>query len=390
MNNQLNWNNLIAPTYASPKLKLVAGKGSYVYDETGKSYLDFLSGIAVTALGHAHPVVAEAVALQVTKLGHVSNLFANPIAEVLADKLLVLAGMPGGRVFFCNSGAEANEAAIKYIRAYKPKSNMVAIEGGFHGRTIGALSVTGQPEKRAPFEPLMKKVEFIRLNDLGHVAKKITTRTGGVWLEMIQGEAGVIPLDPSFISTIVNRSRSKIAALVIDEVQTGIGRTGSWFAFQGMDLKPDFVPIAKGLGGGLPIGALLISEPMAEMLKPGGHGTTFGGNPIAAAASLAVLETISKERLIDNAIARGKELVEKISVLPQVADVRGKGLLLGIVFDSDIAKQVESAAMSNGLIVNAVRPNVIRLAPPLNVSVAEVNLAIELLNASLLEVLNHE
>ncbi|MFZ9283880.1 MAG: aspartate aminotransferase family protein, partial [Candidatus Nanopelagicales bacterium] len=237
MNNQLNWNNLIAPTYASPKLKLVAGKGSYVYDETGKSYLDFLSGIAVTALGHAHPVVAEAVALQVTKLGHVSNLFANPIAEVLADKLLVLAGMPGGRVFFCNSGAEANEAAIKYIRAYKPKSNMVAIEGGFHGRTIGALSVTGQPEKRAPFEPLMKKVEFIRLNDLGHVAKKITTRTGGVWLEMIQGEAGVIPLDPSFISTIVNRSRSKIAALVIDEVQTGIGRTGSWFAFQGMDLK---------------------------------------------------------------------------------------------------------------------------------------------------------
>lgn len=390
MNNQLNWNNLIAPTYASPKLKLVAGKGSYVYDETGKSYLDFLSGIAVTALGHAHPVVAEAVALQVTKLGHVSNLFANPIAEVLADKLLVLAGMQGGRVFFCNSGAEANEAAIKYIRAYKPKSNMVAIEGGFHGRTIGALSVTGQPEKRAPFEPLMKKVEFIRLNDLGHVAKKITTRTGGVWLEMIQGEAGVIPLDPSFISTIVNRSRSKIAALVIDEVQTGIGRTGSWFAFQGMDLKPDFVPIAKGLGGGLPIGALLISEPMAEMLKPGGHGTTFGGNPIAAAASLAVLETISKERLIDNAIARGKELVEKISVLPQVADVRGKGLLLGIVFDSDIAKQVESAAMSNGLIVNAVRPNVIRLAPPLNVSVAEVNLAIELLNASLLEVLNHE
>lgn len=390
MTSQLNWNNLIASTYAPPKLELVAGKGSYVYDATGKSYLDFLSGIAVTALGHAHPAVAEAVALQATKLGHVSNLFANPIAEMLADKLLMLAGMPGGRVFFCNSGAEANEAAIKYIRAYKPKSNMVAIEGGFHGRTIGALSVTGQPEKRAPFEPLMKKVEFIRLNDLGHVAKKITTRTGGVWLEIIQGEAGVIPLDPSFISTIVNRSRSKNAALVIDEVQTGIGRTGSWFAFQGVELKPDLVPIAKGLGGGMPIGALLISEPMAEMVKPGGHGTTFGGNPIAAAAALAVLETISNEKLIDNAIARGQELVEKISVLPRVTDVRGKGLLLGIVLDSDIAKQVESAALNHGLIVNAVRPNVIRLAPPLNVAAAEVDLAVELLNASLLKVLNHE
>jgi acetylornithine aminotransferase len=225
----VNWDSVIAGTYASPKIKLVSGTGSRVFDDTGKSYLDFLAGIAVNSLGHGHPAIVEAVSRQSGKLGHVSNLYANPVSEQLADKLLSLVGFADGRIFFCNSGAEANEAAIKYVRAAKPKSRLLSLEGGFHGRTIGALSITGQIEKREPFQPLLQKIDFIGPNNMREI-KSISRKTGGIWLEIIQGEGGVNPLTNEYLLAVSKRAAEIDALLVVDEVQTGIGRTGNWFA----------------------------------------------------------------------------------------------------------------------------------------------------------------
>lgn len=381
----VNWDSVIAGTYASPKIKLVSGTGSRVFDDTGKSYLDFLAGIAVNSLGHGHPAIVEAVSRQSGKLGHVSNLYANPVSEQLADKLLSLVGFADGRIFFCNSGAEANEAAIKYVRAAKPKSRLLSLEGGFHGRTIGALSITGQIEKREPFQPLLQKIDFIGPNNLREI-KSISRKTGGIWLEIIQGEGGVNPLTNEYLLSVSKRAAEIDALLVVDEVQTGIGRTGNWFAFQDTELKPDLVPMAKGLGGGLPIGALAISKDYKSVIKPGGHGTTYGGNPIAAAASLAVLETIESENLIDNVKAISELLLLELSTLPGLSEVRGKGLLLGLVLENPIAKEIESVALQLGLLINAVRSNVIRLAPPLNISKTEALEAVQILKAALKQV----
>lgn len=381
----VNWDSVIAGTYASPKIKLVSGTGSRVFDDTGKSYLDFLAGIAVNSLGHGHPAIVEAVSRQSGKLGHVSNLYANPVSEQLADKLLSLVGFADGRIFFCNSGAEANEAAIKYVRAAKPKSRLLSLEGGFHGRTIGALSITGQIEKREPFQPLLQKIDFIGPNNLREI-KSISRKTGGIWLEIIQGEGGVNPLTNEYLLSVSKRAAEIDALLVVDEVQTGIGRTGNWFAFQDTELKPDLVPMAKGLGGGLPIGALAISKDYKSVIKPGGHGTTYGGNPIAAAASLAVLEIIESENLIDNVKAISELLLLELSTLPGLSEVRGKGLLLGLVFENPIAKEIESVALQLGLLINAVRSNVIRLAPPLNISKTEALEAVQILKAALKQV----
>jgi len=381
----VNWDSVIAGTYASPKIKLVSGTGSRVFDDTGKSYLDFLAGIAVNSLGHGHPAIVEAVSRQSGKLGHVSNLYANPVSEQLADKLLSLVGFADGRIFFCNSGAEANEAAIKYARAAKPKSRLLSLEGGFHGRTIGALSITGQIEKREPFQPLLQKIDFIGPNNLREI-KSISRKTGGIWLEIIQGEGGVNPLTNEYLLSVSKRAAEIDALLVVDEVQTGIGRTGNWFAFQDTELKPDLVPMAKGLGGGLPIGALAISKDYKSVIKPGGHGTTYGGNPIAAAASLAVLETIESENLIDNVKAISELLLLELSTLPGLSEVRGKGLLLGLVFENPIAKEIESVALQLGLLINPVRSNVIRLAPPLNISKTEALEAVQILKAALKQV----
>jgi acetylornithine/N-succinyldiaminopimelate aminotransferase len=381
----VNWDSVIAGTYASPKIKLVSGTGSRVFDDTGKSYLDFLAGIAVNSLGHGHPAIVEAVSRQSGKLGHVSNLYANPVSEQLADKLLSLVGFADGRIFFCNSGAEANEAAIKYVRAAKPKSRLLSLEGGFHGRTIGALSITGQIEKREPFQPLLQKIDFIGPNNMREI-KSISRKTGGIWLEIIQGEGGVNPLTNEYLLAVSKRAAEIDALLVVDEVQTGIGRTGNWFAFQDTELKPDLVPMAKGLGGGLPIGALAISKDYKSVIKPGGHGTTYGGNPIAAAASLAVLETIESENLIDNVKAISELLLLELSTLPGLSEVRGKGLLLGLVFENPIAKEIESVALQLGLLINPVRSNVIRLAPPLNISKTEALEAVQILKAALKQV----
>lgn len=381
----VNWDSVIAGTYASPKIKLVSGTGSRVFDDTGKSYLDFLAGIAVNSLGHGHPAIVEAVSRQSGKLGHVSNLYANPVSEQLADKLLSLVGFADGRIFFCNSGAEANEAAIKYVRAAKPKSRLLSLEGGFHGRTIGALSITGQIEKREPFQPLLQKIDFIGPNNMREI-KSISRKTGGIWLEIIQGEGGVNPLTNEYLLSVSKRAAEIDALLVVDEVQTGIGRTGNWFAFQDTELKPDLVPMAKGLGGGLPIGALAISKDYKSVIKPGGHGTTYGGNPIAAAASLAVLETIESENLIDNVKAISELLLLELSTLPGLSEVRGKGLLLGLVFENPIAKEIESVALQLGLLINPVRSNVIRLAPPLNISKTEALEAVQILKAALKQV----
>lgn len=381
----VSWDSVIAGTYASPKIKLVSGTGSRVFDDTGKSYLDFLAGIAVNSLGHGHPAIVEAVSRQSGKLGHVSNLYANPVSEQLADKLLSLVGFADGRIFFCNSGAEANEAAIKYVRAAKPKSRFLSLEGGFHGRTIGALSITGQIEKREPFQPLLQKIDFIGPNNMREV-KSISRKTGGIWLEIIQGEGGVNPLTNEYLLSVSKRAAEIDALLVVDEVQTGIGRTGNWFAFQDTELKPDLVPMAKGLGGGLPIGALAISKDYKSVIKPGGHGTTYGGNPIAAAASLAVLEIIESENLIDNVKAISELLLLELSTLPGLSEVRGKGLLLGLVFENPIAKEIESVALQLGLLINAVRSNVIRLAPPLNISKTEALEAVQILKAALKQV----
>lgn len=380
-----NWDSVIAGTYANPKIKLTSGFGSRVVDDNGKSYLDFLAGIAVNSLGHAHPAIVEAVSRQSGKLGHVSNLYANPVSEQLADKLLDLVGFTDGRIFFCNSGAEANEAAIKYVRAAKPKSRLLSLEGGFHGRTIGALSITGQIEKRKPFQPLLQKVDFIEPNNIRRL-KSISRNTGGIWLEIIQGEGGVLPLTDDYLSSVSKRASELKALLVIDEVQSGIGRTGKWFAFQDTELTPDLVPMAKGLGGGLPIGALAISKDYKSAIRPGGHGTTYGGNPIAAAASLAVLQTIESENLLENVNVMSDLLRMELSTLPGLTEVRGKGLLLGLVFDRPIAKDIESAALHLGLLINAVRPNVIRLAPPLNISKSETIEAVQILQSALKQV----
>lgn len=381
----VNWDSVIAGTYASPKIKLVSGTGSRVFDDAGKSYLDFLAGIAVNSLGHGHPAIVEAVSRQSGKLGHVSNLYANPVSEQLADKLLSLVGFADGRIFFCNSGAEANEAAIKYVRAAKPKSRLLSLEGGFHGRTIGALSITGQIEKREPFQPLLQKIDFIGPNNMREI-KSISRKTGGIWLEIIQGEGGVNPLTNEYLLSVSKRAAEIDALLVVDEVQTGIGRTGNWFAFQDTELKPDLVTMAKGLGGGLPIGALAISKDYKSVIKPGGHGTTYGGNPIAAAASLAVLEIIESENLIDNVKAISELLLLELSTLPGLSEVRGKGLLLGLVFENPIAKEIESVALQLGLLINPVRSNVIRLAPPLNISKTEALEAVQILKAALKQV----
>ena len=378
-----NWNKFVAPTYAPPQIKLISGKGTKVYDDTGKSYLDFVSGIAVTSLGHANEEIAEAIYTQAKKLGHVSNLYANSVTEELAEKLLIISGMKNGRVFFANSGAEANEAAIKYVRANKPKCKLIALEGSFHGRTMGALSLTGQLEKRAPFEPLIPKVNFIKPDSIISAKKKLKKSAGGVWLELVQGEGGVNPLAKEFVSQIIQLTKDHFIALVVDEVQTGMGRTGNWFAYQEFDFMPDLVPIAKGLGGGIPIGALLISENFAKVIQPGGHGTTYGGNPIAATSALTVIKMIEQQQLLENVKRQSMLIRTNISQIPGVQVVRGMGLLLGVVLNGDYSKKIAQRAQQLGLLVNAVRPNVLRLAPPLNISTAETTEGIEKLSEAI-------
>ncbi|MFE1989419.1 acetylornithine transaminase [Streptomyces mirabilis] len=368
------WQGALMDNYGTPRLPLVRGEGTRLWDANGKEYLDFVGGIAVNALGHAHPAIVEAVSRQIANLGHVSNLFVAEPPVALAERLLQLFGREG-RVYFCNSGAEANEGAFK-IGRLTGRGHMVATHGGFHGRTMGALALTGQPGKQEPFQPLPGDVTHVPYGDAQALAAAVTEDTALVIIEPIQGENGVVVPPPGYLKAARAITAATGSLLVLDEVQTGIGRTGPWFAYQDHEgVLPDVVTLAKGLGGGLPLGATVAFGRAAELLKPGHHGSTFGGNPVVCAAGLAVLDTIASEGLLENVKAASEKLRGGIESLgnPLIDHVRGAGLLLGIVLTEPLAPQVQQAAQDAGLLVNAPAPDVVRLMPPLNLSDDEVD-----------------
>lgn len=368
------WQGVMTDNYGTPKLSLVRGEGAKVWDADGVEYTDFVGGIAVNALGHAHPAVVEAVSRQIASLGHVSNLYVAEPPVALAERLIQLFGRPG-RVFFCNSGAEANEAAFK-IGRLTGRKHMVATHGGFHGRTMGSLALTGQPGKQEPFLPLPGDVTHVEYGDAEALRAVVTEETALVIIEPIQGENGVVVPPRGYLEAAREITRATGTLLVLDEVQTGIGRTGHWFEHQAhQGVEPDLVTLAKGLGGGLPIGATIAFGEAAELLKPGQHGTTFGGNPVACAAGLAVLDTLAAGGTLDEVKRLGEKLRDGIESLghPLVSHVRGAGLLLGIVLTEPLAPQAQQAAQSAGFLVNAPAPDVVRLMPPLVIGEAEVD-----------------
>ncbi|MGH3516412.1 MAG: acetylornithine transaminase [Haloechinothrix sp.] len=372
---QKRWQAALMNNYGTPALELVRGEGALVWDADGNQYVDFVTGIAVNALGHAHPAVVDAVSRQVATLGHTSNLYINPVTVALAEALLDIAGLTGhGKVLFCNSGAEAVEGALKLTRL-TGKSKVIACAGAFHGRTMGSLTLTGQPAKRTPFEPLLPGVTHVPFGDVEALRTAVDADTAAVFLEPILGEGGVIPAPDGFLQAARDITAAAGALLVLDEVQTGIGRLGSWFAFQQAGITPDVVTLAKGLGGGLPLGAVIGIGDAADLLQPGQHGTTFGGNPIACAAGLAVIKTIGETGLLDHVSAMGKDLAAGIENLhhPLVAGVRGAGLLLGIALRKPVSAAVTKAAQDAGYLINNVQPDAIRLAPPLIIDEAQVD-----------------
>lgn len=366
---------------AAPYLELVRGEGARVWDADGRSYLDFLAGIAVNALGHAHPAFVAAVSEQAAKLAHASNYFATPPQLELARRLLRLAGADGGRVFLANSGTEAIEAAIKLTRR-TGRTELIALEGAFHGRTMGALSITGKASLRDQFAPLLPGVRHIPAT-LDALETAITDRTAALFVEPIQGEAGVVDLPDGFLQRARELTAKHGALLIVDEIQTGAGRTGRWFGFQHAGIVPDAIALAKGIGGGFPIGALVAFGAAADLLQPGDHGTTFGGNALASAAANAVLGWIEEDGLLDNAARRGDQLRAVITGLAHVTEVRGRGLLVGIGLDAPNAAAVGARALELGLIVNVPNPSTIRIAPPLNIGDAEVAEFTDLFGAAL-------
>ncbi|MEX7469944.1 acetylornithine transaminase [Mycobacterium adipatum] len=373
MSLQTRWEAVMMNNYGTPPLALAAGDGAVVTDTDGKSYLDLLGGIAVNLLGHRHPAVIEAVTTQLNTLGHTSNLYATEPGIALAEKLVDHLGAPA-RAFFCNSGTEANEVAFKITRL-TGRTKVVAAEGGFHGRTMGSLALTGQPAKRAPFEPLPGEVTFVPYGDAAALADAVTEDTAAVFLEPIMGEGGVVVPPPGYLAAAREITAARGALLALDEVQTGIGRTGMFYAHQHDGITPDIVTLAKGLGGGLPIGACLAIGDTADLLTPGLHGSTFGGNPVCTAAALAVLQTLAAEDLVAQAGVLGKTISHGVEELqhPLVSHVRGKGLLLGIVLTAEKAKAVEAAAREAGFLVNAAAADVIRLAPPLIITDTQID-----------------
>ncbi|MFF3457787.1 acetylornithine transaminase [Streptomyces sp. NPDC002730] len=368
------WRAVMMDNYGTPPLALVRGEGSTVWDESGRAYLDFTGGIAVNTLGHAHPTVVSAVSAQIARLGHVSNLYVSEPPVALAEQLLRLMGRPG-RVFFSNSGTEAVEAAFKIARR-TGRPRLVATQGGFHGRTMGALSLTGQPAKRGPFLPLPGEVSHVPFGDTAVLRAAVTQETAAVFIEPVQGEAGVLPAPEGYLRAAREITRATGTLLVLDEVQTGIGRTGRWFAHQAVEgADPDVVTLAKGLGGGLPIGATVAFGAAADLLTPGQHGSTFGGNPVACAAGIAVLETIETEGLLAHVARVGERLRCGVEGLkhPLVSHVRGAGLLLGVVLTEPVAPRVQKAAQDAGFLVNATGPTTVRLAPALTVRETQVD-----------------
>ena len=362
--------------YGRPKAVLTRGQGCYVWDADGNRYLDLLAGIAVNALGHGHPAVVDALCRQAASLIHVSNFFATPAQIELAERLLTVAGAPAGSaVFFANSGTEAIEAGLKLSRR-TGRTGLLAAQGAFHGRTTGALALTHKQAYREPFEPLIPSVTHIPLNDEAALRAAVSADVAALFLEPIQGEAGVVAADPAYLQLARSLTTASGTLLIIDEVQTGVGRTGTWFAFQQAGIVPDAITVAKGLGAGVPIGALITFGPgVSGLLTAGQHGTTFGGNPLAAAVGLAVLDTIETEDLLAHATSAGDHLVESVAALahPLIRGVRGAGLLRAIELSADVSAVVADRGLTAGFIVNAPTPDVLRLAPPLVITNAQID-----------------
>jgi acetylornithine aminotransferase len=365
------WSNAVQNNYGSPSIALVKGKGIVVTDADGKQYLDFLGGIATNILGHAHPAIVKAVSKQVSVLSHVSNFYVHPNAVELAEKLTSMTGDKSAKVFFCQSGAEANEAALKLSRR-TGKVRIVAAQGAFHGRTMGALSLTGQPSKREPFLPLIKGVKHVPYGNIEAMRKAVSKKTAMVIIEPIMGEAGVIVPPADYLQELRSLCDAKGALLVIDAVQTGMGRTGDWFGYEYSGITPDVITLAKGLGGGLPLGAMIALGKAADLFQPGDHGSTFGGNPVTTSAGLAAIKFIESQKLLKKVEKQGAYLMQELALIPGVAEVRGAGLLLGIELEKLKASDVANSLQKAGVLVNAANPTTIRLAPALIVSDAQI------------------
>ena len=364
------WQKSLQDNYGTPTLELISGKGSLVKASDGKTYLDFLAGIATNVLGHGHPAIVKAVTKQVSTLGHVSNFYAHPNVLELAETLQKMTGDKSARTFFCNSGAEANEAALKLSRK-TGKIRIVATKDAFHGRTMGALSLTGQPSKRNPFKPLIRGIKHVPFGDSIAMKRAINKRTAMVIVEPIMGEAGVIVPPVDYLKNLRQYCDDNGALLVLDCVQTGMGRTGDWFGYEYSGIKPDVITLAKGLGGGLPLGAMIALGKASHLFEAGDHGSTFGGNPIATAAALAVIKSIEKEKILNNVNAISEYLLTEIALIEGVQEVRGAGLLIGATLDQPVAKKVVKRSQELGLLINAPGESIIRIAPALNISMKQ-------------------
>ena len=366
------WSQNLMSNYAVPSITLVKGKGSIVFDADGKKYIDMLGGIATNILGHTHPSVVTAVNRQIKTLSHVSNFYSHPNAIELAQILVRLTGDKQSRVFFAQSGAEVNEAAIKLSRK-TGRTRIIAMTGSFHGRTMGSLSLTGQNSKRVAFTPLLKNIKHVPFGDIKKAKRAINSRTAMVIVEPIMGEAGVIVPPLNYLKELRDACTKNGALLVIDAVQTGIGRTGQWFGYEYSGIKPDVITVAKGLGAGLPLAAMIAVGKTSQLFEPGDHGSTFGGNPVTTAASIAAIKWIEKYKILIKCKADFKYLSSNINSIPGVYEVRGAGLLIGIALQKNTSSEVAAALQAKGFLVNAANPNTIRIAPALNISMKELN-----------------
>jgi acetylornithine/N-succinyldiaminopimelate aminotransferase len=387
MNQRYSWDDLFQKSYATPEITLISGKGLVVVGSDGKKYLDFIGGIATNVIGHAHPKVIKAVTDQIKTLGHVSNLYANVTSMQLAAKLIDITQDKDARIFFCNSGAEANEAALKLSRK-SSRNRIVATEGSFHGRTTGALSMTGQASKREPFLPLLSKVKHVPYGDISAMRRVVSRKTAMVIVEPIMGEAGIICPPDGYLRELRELCNKVGAILVFDCVQTGMGRTGQWFGFEHEGVQPDVITLAKGLGAGLPLAAMIVLGSCASRFAPGEHGTTFGGNPVSAAAGCAAIEVIEKEKLMKKALHHEKNLKKNVSALAGVSEVRGRGLLIGIELRSPSAIRLSQILAHKGVLVNAANPTTIRIAPALTVTDLQISKFISIFSQSLQELLH--
>jgi len=365
--------NLIVPVYKRKEVIFERGEGCYLYDIHGKRYLDLVSGIACVAIGHSHPEFVERVYSQLKKLVQVSNLYYTIPQIILAEKLKKITGMD--KFFFCNSGTEAVEASLKFARKATGKKKFIAFTNGFHGRTMGALSVTYKEKFRKPFEPLVQPVEFAKFNDASDFEKKVDENTAAVILELIQGEAGVYSASEEFVKTIFELKEEYSYLVIVDEVQTGFGRTGKWFAKEHYGVEPDIIAMAKAMGSGFPIGCSAVTEEVAEKLEKGDHGSTFGGNPLACAASIATIEIIEKYKLVENSEKMGKYFMERLREM--FSEVRGKGLMIGVKVPN--AEEIVKKGLEEGVVLNATSEDNLRLVPPLIIRKEDIDLAIEVL-----------